>query len=69
VELEDRAAENLEGLGPRRHVRQRVAEAADGTRVQLRDARLVDADLGADLLHRRLLVVIEADHLLLARRQ
>jgi len=69
VELEDRAAKNLEGLGTRRHMRQRVAEAADGARVQLRDTRLVDADLGANLLHRGLLVVVEADHLLLAGRQ
>jgi len=68
VELENRAAENLEGLGPRRHVRQRVAEAADGARVQLRDARFVDADLGANLLHRGFLVVVETDHLLLAGR-
>ena len=37
--------------------------------MQLRDARFVDADLGADLLHRRLAVVVEADHFLLAGRQ
>jgi len=37
--------------------------------VELRHARLVDADLGADLLHRGLAVVIEADHFLLALGQ
>ena len=40
-----------------------------GARVQLRDARFVDADLGADLLHRRFGVVVERDHPALARRQ
>ena len=49
-------------------MRQHVAQAADGARVQLRDARLVDADLGANLLHRGFLVVVEPDHFLLARR-
>jgi len=37
--------------------------------VELRDARLVDADLGADLLHRDVAEVIEPDDLALARRQ
>jgi len=37
--------------------------------VQLRDARFVDAELGADVLHRHFVVVVERDHALLARRQ
>jgi len=37
--------------------------------MQLRDARLVDADLSANLLHRRLAIVVEADDLLFAGRQ
>jgi len=37
--------------------------------MELGDARLVDADLGANLLHRRLAVIVETDHLLLTRRQ
>ena len=45
------------------HVAERVAQAANRARVQLRDARLVDADLGANLLHRHFAVVVEADHL------
>ena len=51
------------------HRAERIAESANGARMQLRDARFVDADLGADLLHRRLAVVVEADDLLLAGRQ
>jgi len=69
VELEDRAAEDAEGLCPWRHVRQHVAQTADGPRVELRDTRLVDADLGANLLHGRFLIVVEPDHLLLAGRE
>jgi len=37
--------------------------------VQLRDARLVHAQLGADLLHRHLAVVVERDHALLPGRE
>jgi len=37
--------------------------------VELRYPRFVDADLGADLLHRGFLVVVEPDDLLLARGQ
>ncbi len=37
--------------------------------MELGDTRLVDANLGANLLHRRLAVIVETDHLLLARRQ
>jgi len=37
--------------------------------VQLRDARLVHADLAPDLLHGGFAVVVEPDYLLLARRQ
>jgi len=35
----------------------------------LRDARLVDAELGADVFHGDFVVVVERDHALLARRQ
>jgi len=35
--------------------------------VELRYPRLVDADLGADLLHRGFLVIVEPDDFLLAR--
>ena len=45
------------------------AQPLHSARVQLRDARLVDADLRANLLHRRFAVVVEADHLAFARRQ
>ena len=48
---------------------ERITEPTDGARMQLGDARLVHADLGANLLHRGLAVVVEADHLLLARGQ
>ena len=51
------------------HVAERVAQTADGARVQLRHARFVDADLGADVLHRHFAVVVEADHLALAPGQ
>ena len=37
--------------------------------MQLRDARFVHAQLGADVLHRHFVVVVEGDHPLLARRQ
>jgi len=65
----------FENGGPQRHlgsfdrhdVLQRLAEPANGARMQLRDARFVHADLLPDLLHRRLLVVVEADDLLFAR--
>jgi len=69
VEFENRAAHHLDRFGVRQHRPERVAQAANGARVELRDARFVDADLGADLLHRRLTVVVEANHLLFARRQ
>jgi hypothetical protein len=51
------------------HVTQRFFQAADGARVQLRDTRLVDPDLGADLLHGHFAVVVKADHFSLAPRQ
>src|SRR5581483_4680314 len=51
------------------HLAERVAQAPDGARVQLRDARFVDADFRADLLHRRLAVVVEADDFALAPGQ
>jgi len=37
--------------------------------MELRHPRLVDADFGADLLHRGFLVVIQPDDFLLARGQ
>jgi len=37
--------------------------------MQLRDARFVDAQLRADVLHRHFVVVVEGDDALLARRQ
>ena len=46
-----------------------LAQPLDGAGVQLRHARLVHADLGADLLHRHFAEVVEADQLPLARRQ
>ena len=48
---------------------ERLAKPLHGARVQLRDARLVDTDLDADLLHRRFGVVVHPDHFALARRQ
>jgi len=49
--------------------RQHLLEALHGAGMQLRHARLVHADLGADLLHRHLAEVVEADDLAFARRQ
>ena len=46
-----------------------LPQTLHGARVQLRDARFVHADLRANLLHRRFAVVVEPDHLALARRQ
>jgi len=69
LEFQDGAAHHLRRFGGRHHRPERVTEAANGASVQLRDARLVDADLSANLLHRRLAVVVEADDLLLAGRQ
>jgi len=69
LELEDRGAHHLHRFGVRKHRAERVAETTDGARVKLRDARFIDADFGADLLHRRLTVVVEADDFLFARRQ
>ncbi len=51
------------------HVAERIAQPANRPRVELRDARFVDANLGADLLHRDFAVVVEADHFALAPRQ
>ena len=66
LEREDRGLDRLlgEALGA-----ERLLQPLNGARVELRDARFVDADLGADLLHRRFAVVVEADDLALARRQ
>jgi len=69
LERQDRVAHDRGGFGGRHGRTERVAQTPDGARVQLRDARLVDADLGANLLHRRLAVVIEADDFLLTRRE
>ena len=51
------------------HVAQRVFQAANGPRVELRDARFVHADLGANLLHGRFAVIVQADHFPFTRRQ
>ena len=51
------------------HVAERVLQAADGAGMELRHARFVDPDLGANLLHRRFAVVVHADHAPLAGRQ
>ena len=66
--------DRMPGAAPRRVCieqsgAERLLQALDRARVQLRHARFVDADLRADLLHRRFGVVVEADHLALARRQ
>ena len=45
------------------------AQAQDGFRVQLRDARLRHAEHFADLTQRQVLVVIEGDHELLSLGQ
>jgi len=69
LELKYRSAHRLRGFSRRHHTGQRVAKSADCTCVQLRYPRLVDADFGADLLHRGFLVVIEPDDFLFAWRQ
>ena len=69
LERQDRRTRALRPLRRRALGAERLAQALDGARVQLRDARFVDADLRADLLHRRFGVVVEADDLALARRQ
>jgi len=68
VERQNRAAHHLSGFcrGGRA---KRVAQTTNGSRVQLRHARFVDANLGANLLHRGFGVIVEADDLLLPRRQ
>jgi len=43
-----------------------VLQPPNRSGVELRDTRLIDANLSADLLHRRFLVVVKADQLLLA---
>ena len=67
----ERIAGLQHGRGFRRRAlgAERLAQALHRARVQLRDARFVDADLRANLLHRRFGVVVHADHLALARRQ
>jgi 2-polyprenyl-6-methoxyphenol hydroxylase-like FAD-dependent oxidoreductase len=45
---------------------ERLAQSPNGARVQLRDARLVHADLRTNLLHGGFGVVIQRDNLLLA---
>ena len=62
-------AHRLRGFSRRHDTGQRIAKSADCTRMKLRHSRLVDADFGADLLHRGFLVVVEPDDLLLARGQ
>jgi len=66
------------GIFERHHLRsanrtvgagQQPAQALNGPRVQLRNPRFVDANLGANLLHRDLVVVVEAEDALVARRQ
>ena len=47
----------------------RLAQALDGACVELRDPRFVDANLGANLFHRRFGVVVERDDAPFARRQ
>jgi len=69
TELEDRRAERQFRGFHRHHLLESVLETTNGPGVQLGDAGFVDTDLVPDLLHRRLLVVIEADHLLLAWRK
>ncbi len=69
LEFEDCAAHDFHGFGRRHHRTERVTQAANRSRVQLRDARLIDADLRTDLLHRRLAVVVKADDLLLTGGQ
>ena len=55
---------------PRRDVgAEHITEPADGARMQLRNARFVDAQLRANFLHRDFAVVVEANHAALARRQ
>jgi len=48
---------------------ERLAQPLNRSRVQLRHPRLVHPQLGADLLHRHLAVVVEPDQLALAGRQ
>ena len=46
-----------------------LPQALNRPGVQLRHARFVDANLRANLLHRCLTIIVEADHLALARRE
>jgi hypothetical protein len=69
LELKYRSAHCLRGFSRRHYAGQRLAESADCSRMKLRYPRFVDADLGADLFHRGLLVIVEADDFLLARGQ
>src|SRR5262249_7489003 len=69
LELEDRGAHRACRFRGGNDADQCVAKTANGARVKLGDARFVHADLRADLLHRRVLIVVEADDLLLAGRQ
>ena len=68
MEREHRALERAHRFG-RRHIGEHDAKPFDRPRVQLRDARLVDANLGADLLHRDVAIVVKRNDLLLAGRQ
>src|SRR5207244_814810 len=63
-----RALQRVHGIG-RRHVSERHSQPLDGARVQLRHPRFVHANLGANLLHRDVAVVVKANHFTLARRQ
>jgi len=69
LKLENRRAHGIRRFGRGNDADQCVAQTPNCPRMKLGDARLVDADLRADLLHRGVLVVIEADDLLLAGRQ
>src|SRR5207249_154753 len=68
MERQHRALQRVHGIG-RRHFAERHSQPLDGARVQLRHARFVHANLGANLLHRHVAVVIKANHFTLARRQ
>jgi len=68
-ELQHRRPDRRRGLRRSHRIAERLAQTADGAGVQLRHSRFVDADLLPDLLHRDLSVVVEADHLALARGQ
>jgi len=69
AEFQNRGSEGELGGFGRHHLFEGFLQSANRPRMQLRHARFVDADLLANLLHRRLLVVVEADDLLFPWRQ